>query len=196
MIYIFWQKDLTEPRNFSGSSSRSLKETFYAPAKMVSYGYVAGISIGTNPFTPHKLDRIKLTPLKPKFVVIGTRDSIFDWMKCHEDLTLQHDDEEQQQIEPNHGHSRKKIINMIKPLFSSGTKNGTKKYNGSSKMRLEISVYDFKKRISTQDQAHHHQSTPIMKSEIVRGARLLHVLNEWQEKLNLEQIKKSYDYEL
>ncbi|GBB89591.1 hypothetical protein RclHR1_16310001 [Rhizophagus clarus] len=188
---------------------------------MVSYGYVAGISIGTNPFTPHKLDRIKLTPLKPKFVVIGTRDSIFDWMKCHEDLTcefslfqtttknlepilrfelyddeVQHDDEEQQQIEPNHGHSRKKIINMIKPLFSSGTKNGTKKYNGSSKMRLEISVYDFKKRISTQDQAHHHQSTPIMKSEIVRGARLLHVLNEWQEKLNLEQIKKSYDYEL
>lgn len=158
-------------------------------------------------------------------MVIGTRDSIFDWMKCHENLACEfstfqttmntfkispvkkldpllrfelYDDEAQNNGEEQHhidGHSRKNLISLIRPFFSPGT--GTKKYNGSSKMRLEISVHDYNKHHSDQSYQHRcKSSTPVMKTEVVRGTRLLHVLNDWQDQLNLEQIKKSYDYEL
>jgi hypothetical protein len=111
-----------------------------------------------------------------------------------------YDDEERHQGEEehsdngqHHGHHCGKILNIIKPIFSSGTK----KYNDSSKMRLEISVHDYNKpTLKSADQFHHKNPTPVMETEAISGTKLLFVLNEWQNQLNLEQRKKSYDYEL
>jgi hypothetical protein len=104
--------------------------------------------------------------------------------------------------EQHHNHD----CNFIKKLFS----NETKKYHGSSKMRLEISIRNNNNARTSEhvEQLHHHcckNSTPVMEADCKSGTRLLHVLNKWYDyrvlnnnnnKLNFEQMKKSWDYEL
>ncbi|PKY18038.1 hypothetical protein RhiirB3_405034 [Rhizophagus irregularis] len=66
-------------------------------------------------------------------------------------------------------------------------------------MRLEISVSNYKHNSKSMNQLHHHQhknSIPVMETEAISGTKLLHVLNEWQDNLNVEQLKKSCDYEI
>ncbi|GBB89471.1 hypothetical protein RclHR1_16170003 [Rhizophagus clarus] len=176
---------------------------------MVTYGYLIGKNIETfRLFVPHRLNKIQLTPSRSRFIVMGTKDSIFDWMEYYERLVCEfsslqldhttaenhlrfelHDDEEQHHC-----------CNIIRKLFS----NGTKKYNGSSKMRLEISIHNNIARNSGHvEQLHQHYSAPVMEANCKSGTRLLNILNEWYDyrisnnnKFNYEQLRKICDYEI
>lgn len=166
-------------------------------------------------FVPHKLNKIQLTPSRSRFIVIGTKDSIFNWMEYYETLICEfsslhlnrttiaedlypilrfelHDDE---------GQANNQYCNIMRKLFL----NGIKKYHGSSKMRLEISINNNNTHTSElEEQLHCKNQTPVMEVNCKSGTRLLHVLNKWynyrisnnNKKLDFEQMKKNCDYEL
>jgi hypothetical protein len=107
-----------------------------------------------------------------------------------------YDDEHHHHNHDNHNHDN--ILKVIPKLFS------TKRYHGSSKMRLEISVRKFDKPSKSSDDEGVNQ-TPIMKVKGRSGKKLRHVLNVWdhgrsrtlnnRNKLSLEQSRMTSDYE-
>ncbi|GBC04206.1 hypothetical protein RclHR1_05570007 [Rhizophagus clarus] len=63
---------------------------------MVEYGYTVGDIIDSPKLiVPDKLHKIHLTPTRSKFIISGTKHSIFNWMKSHEHVICEFDQESQ-----------------------------------------------------------------------------------------------------
>uniref|UniRef100_A0A1D1YVV7 Lipoyl synthase, mitochondrial n=1 Tax=Anthurium amnicola TaxID=1678845 RepID=A0A1D1YVV7_9ARAE len=59
---------------------------------MAQYGYPIGDIIDSQKLlVPEELDKIHLTPARPKFIVMGTKEMIFDWMRCYGHVTCEFD---------------------------------------------------------------------------------------------------------
>ncbi|EXX67555.1 hypothetical protein RirG_113190 [Rhizophagus irregularis DAOM 197198w] len=153
---------------------------------MIRCGYLIDDNINLNQLIapPHEFEKIKFTLLRSKFIVFGTKDEIFDWLKQYEELVCEidqknseknHDheitfelynEEEKQHHHQHHHHHLPKFLSF-----------GTKKYNGSTKMRLEINAHYYDDDNLSKDE---HQ-TPAMKAKGKNGIKLRSILNVWDK---------------
>jgi hypothetical protein len=173
---------------------------------------------------PSRFDKIHLTSSRPKFVVTGTKDSIFDWMQLHGKLACVFDQEAHTQFmshpkprrhsheysrtnefkisfteSPNvtitfelhceEEHHHRNQHNLIKKIFSS---SGTKKYNGSTKMRLEINACNYDEINVGPLALECENQNPIMKAKSPSGVKLQQVLKTW---INHEKSKMLSDHQ-
>lgn len=60
---------------------------------MLSYGYSIGDLSPSSLVISHELSKIILSPLKPRFVIIGTLSEIMEWMRLNGNLTCEYDDD-------------------------------------------------------------------------------------------------------
>ncbi|GBB91852.1 hypothetical protein RclHR1_19270004 [Rhizophagus clarus] len=190
---------------------------------MIRCGYLVDDNINPNQLIapPHEFDKIRLTPLRSKFMVVGTKDEIFDWLKHYEELVCEFDqefDHSKTSLRHNNTTTNKfkiSVKNHVQEitfeLYNEEEKHhhhgviskfisfGTKKYNGSTRMRLEINSRNYDDNLSTSKSAN---PTLAMKAKGKDGVNLRFVLNEWEKHHgksktlnNQNKLRSTCDYE-
>ncbi|RIA95870.1 hypothetical protein C1645_733746 [Glomus cerebriforme] len=153
---------------------------------MVTYGYPVGDIINsTKLIIPHELNKIMLTPKRSKFIVVGTKDSIFEWMEYYGSIICELDKEPRHVYHsksmPKHTSKHQFKISLINhhkmlnfDLYDEKEHDGIVKRlfaPGKSKMKLEIKV-DYDNNLSTEHINHVNNTTPVMSAKCENGTRL------------------------
>ncbi|RIA97997.1 hypothetical protein C1645_195300 [Glomus cerebriforme] len=189
---------------------------------MIKCGYFLGGNIDPTKLiaAPDEFDKINLTPSRSKFIVLGTKDEIFEWLEHYEYLVCKYDQEFDPKPPLRHNHTMTNVFKLssmrnldiiisfklyydeenlhdhhhrhhvvphfLKNLF------GAKRYQGSSKMRLEIEFCDHNNSLPSENVTN---QTPIMEAEGKNGVKLSYVLNKWKLNLNKSKSRSTCDFE-
>jgi hypothetical protein len=149
---------------------------------------------------PDDLYKIHLTPARSKFIVIGTKDSIFNWMKSYGNVVCKFDQQpplishpklSQKFTTKNHfkilsiePHKMLKFElydeDRCEPLF--------KRLFSSSKMKLEIKVNN-----KNQPSSKYMEASSVMSISGENGIRLQEVLMAFRKNPSRSKTRKCYD---
>lgn len=164
---------------------------------MFEYGYLIGNDNNSKLFTPHKLDKISLKATRLKFVVVGTKDLIFNWMECNGRVTC----EFEQRFHYTTPLSDKRMLSFELYDIDENRErpNGIRKYltgkKKSTKMRLEINITSDNEPLPTPNpNLEDVDSNLIMSSKGMSGVTLHQVLDAWKSTSH-SNTKSTRDYE-